>query len=56
MFTGIVVPTSTVASIYTLVGDQLTDPGSLAIIVLAIGLPLFFWAVLRIKGLFPKGR
>jgi hypothetical protein len=53
MFT---IPTSSQASILTFVTDQLADAGTLLLIALAVGIPLFFYVVKRIIGLIPKGK
>lgn len=50
------VPTSTVASLTATITDAFADPGLLAVIALAAGLPLAFWAIKRVIGLLPKGK
>lgn len=52
----IVVPTSTASSMLASVGNIITDPGVLAIVVVAVSLPLFFWFVHQMIGLLPKSR
>lgn len=51
-----VVPTSTAPSLTAIVGDQLADPGTLAVIALAVGVPLAFYIIHQLIGLVPKGR
>ena len=53
MFT---VPTSTAASVVANVSSLLADPGLLTIVVLAVGIPLGFYVLHLIIGLFPKAR
>jgi len=53
MFT---VPTSTTASVLSTVTSLFTDPGLLAIIAAVIAIPLFFYVVKQVIGLFPKAR
>jgi len=55
-YTAVVVPTSTQASISSVVGTQLSDPGTLLILILAAGVPFAFWFISRLIGLLPKGR
>jgi len=50
------VPTSTATDALASVSDTLADPGTLLIIVAVIALPVAFWVVRRLIGLFPKGR
>jgi len=50
------VPTSTVTTLTANVTDTLADPGLLAVLVVAAALPVIFWVIHRVKGLFPKGR
>jgi len=50
------VPTSTATDALASVSDTLADPGTLLIIVAVIALPVVFWLIRRIIGLFPKGR
>jgi len=52
----IVVPTSTASDALASVSDTLADPGTLLIIVAVVALPVVFWLIRRIIGLFPKGR
>ena len=52
----IIVPTSTVASLETTAGGQLSDPGTLLVVVLAAGVPLAFYIIHKLIGLVPKGR
>jgi hypothetical protein len=52
----VVVPTSTVASLETVAGSQISDPGTLLVIVLAAGIPLAFYLIHKLIGLVPKGR
>lgn len=48
-------PTSTFATLQANVSDTLADPGVIALIVLAIGLPLLFWLIHRAKRVAPGG-
>jgi len=50
------VPTTTASDALASVSDTLADPGTLLIIVAVIALPVVFWLIRRIVGLFPKGR
>ena len=50
MFT---VPTSTVASLTANVTSQITDPGTLAVLVLVAGIPLAFYVIHKLLGLIP---
>lgn len=54
MLTAIVIPTSTIASVFTTIGDQLSDTGTLLILVAVIGIPFGFWFLKKVIGLFPK--
>ena len=38
------------------VSDQITDPGTLAIVLIAAALPVVFWLISRLKGILPKGK
>lgn len=49
----VTVPTGTMSAILANVGDQLADPETLVIVAAAIGLPLVFWLIARIKGAMP---
>ena len=49
-------PTSTAASLLSIVGDQFSDTGTLAIVALAAGIPLAFYVIRRLIGLVPKGK
>ena len=51
-----VVPTSTASNATANVGTQLSDPGTLSMIAVAIAIPLFFYVVHQLIGLLPKGR
>ena len=46
--------TTLLAAVGTGVSDTMTPV--LPIIAIAVALPLTFWAITKIKGLFPKGR
>lgn len=48
----IVVPTSTASNLTANVSSIITDPGLLTVIVLALALPVSFWVVKKIIGLF----
>lgn len=51
-----VIPTSTAPSALATVSATIADPGFLLILVVAIALPLAFWAAHGIKGLFTRGK
>jgi hypothetical protein len=38
------------------VGTQFADAGTLAVVALAIGIPLAFYVIKRVIGLMPKGK
>jgi len=48
------VPTSTVSSFTATITDTLSDPGLLAVLVIAAALPVIFWVIHRVKALFPR--
>lgn len=50
------VPTSTTASVLANISSLLSDPGLLQVIVLAVSIPLVFYVIKMLIGLFPKGR
>lgn len=50
------VPTSTASDALASVSDTLADPGTLLVIVAVIALPVAFYVIRRLVGLFPKGR
>jgi hypothetical protein len=50
------VPTSTQASLTANVTSQIAAPGVFQVIILAIGIPLFFYIVHQFMGLLPKSR
>jgi hypothetical protein len=50
------VPTGTAAQYTAQVGAQFTDAGTLEIVGLVIAIPLFFYIVHQVMGLFPKAR
>jgi len=52
----ITVPTSTGSSLTAQAAAQFADPGTLTLVVIAAGVPLFFYVVGRLIGLLPKGR
>ncbi len=47
------VPTSTQSSLTANVTSQLSQPGVLGLILLAVGIPLFFYVVHKVMGLIP---
>jgi hypothetical protein len=49
----ITVPTSTAQDATAAVGQQLTDDGTYKILLVAVGIPLFFYVVHKLMGLFP---
>jgi len=50
------VPTSTVTDLTASVTDTIADPGVLLVLGAAAALPVIFWVIHRIIGLFPKAR
>ena len=50
------VPSSTQAALTADIGAQLADQGTLALVILAIAIPLFFYVVHQLMGLLPKSR
>lgn len=50
------VPTSTVSDLTANITSTIADPGLLLVIVFAAALPVVFWLVHKIIGLFPKAR
>jgi hypothetical protein len=52
----LVVPSSTAPALLTSFSNILTDPGVLAIVILAAAIPLFFYIVHQLMGLLPKSR
>jgi hypothetical protein len=52
----IVVPTSTASTLTANVGTQVSDPGTLLVVVLAAGIPLAFYVIHQLIGLIPKSR
>lgn len=52
--TAIVVPTSTTASLAATAGAQMADVGTLAVIVLAAGIPLGFYILGQLISFVPK--
>ncbi len=46
------IPTTLVASVLANVTAQLADPGTLLVVGAVIGLPLIFWGIKKVKGLF----
>lgn len=49
----ITVPSGTAAQYTATVGSQFADAGTLEIIALAVGIPLFFYIVHQLMGLLP---
>lgn len=50
----VVVPSSTVASLQTVAAGQISDSGTLLIVVLAAGVPFAFYVIHKLIGLIPK--
>lgn len=50
------VPTSTVSNLTAAITSTIADPGLLLVIVFVVALPVVFWLISRIKGLFPKSK
>jgi hypothetical protein len=51
-----VAPTGTQATLSANVGSQVSDPGTLELVLLAIGVPFAFYVIHALIGLIPKGR
>jgi 3-deoxy-D-manno-octulosonate 8-phosphate phosphatase KdsC-like HAD superfamily phosphatase len=49
------VPTGLATTAMGYVGDQLSDTGTLAIIGIVVAIPLAFYVIKRLKGLFSFG-
>jgi hypothetical protein len=56
--TPVTVPTSTAQNALAFVGSQIQDPGTLLVVLLAVGVPLTFYVIHRLIGLIPgrKGK
>lgn len=52
----VTVPTSLATSVLANVGSTLTDPGTLAVVGIAIGVPFAFYFIKRLIGMLPKGK
>lgn len=50
------VPTSTASSLTANVTSQISQPGITNLLILAIGVPLFFYIVHKVFGLLPGSR
>lgn len=50
------VPATTTNALTANVTSQISQPGVFGLIVLAVGIPLFFYVVHQVMGLVPKGR
>jgi len=48
-------PTSTVSQLSASLSTQIADPGTLAIVILSIALPLTFWLIYKFKKVVPGG-
>ena len=51
---GIQIPTSTASQALAFVQTSLADTGVLAVLIVAIGVPLVFYLGKKVIGLFPK--
>lgn len=51
-----VIPTSTAPNLLANVSQLLADPGTLAVIVVAVGVPFGFYVLHQLIGLVPKSR
>jgi len=49
-------PTSTASAVMANVSSVFADPGTLTVLALAAGLPVAFWLIKQVIGLFPKSR
>jgi hypothetical protein len=47
-------PTSTVSSLTSSLADQLTDTGTLAVVIFVAAIPLAFYVIRKLIGLIPK--
>jgi hypothetical protein len=54
--TAFVVPSSTASGATAFIGTQFADAGTLTLVAVAIGIPLFFYVVHQVMGLLPKSR
>jgi len=52
----IAVPEGLTASTTAFIGGQISDAGTVAVLVIVIGLPVAFWLARQVKGLFPSSR
>jgi len=50
------IPTSTATDALASASDTIADPGLLLVILAVIALPVAFWVIRKVVGLFPKGR
>jgi len=50
----ITIPTTLPTDLLANVGDQFADAGTLAIVALAVGIPLAFYVIKKVIGLMPK--
>jgi len=50
------IPATTTNALTANVTSQISQPGVFGLIVLAVGIPLFFYVVHQVMGLVPKGR
>lgn len=50
----VTVPTSTVTSLLANVGAQISDAGTLALVVGVIAIPFAFYVIKKLIGLIPK--
>lgn len=50
------VPTGTAATYTAQVSSQFSDAGTLEIVAVVVAIPLFFYVVHQVIGLFPKAR
>ncbi len=49
------IPTSLATTAMGYVGDQITDPGTLAVVAIVVAIPLAFYVIKRLKSLFSFG-
>jgi len=50
------IPTSTATDALASASDTIADPGLLLVILAVIALPVAFWVIRKVVGLFPKSR
>ena len=54
--TAVAVPAGFVSGIQTVAGGQISDPGTLLVVVLVAGVPFAFYVIHKLIGLIPKSK